>query len=86
VVWPKFELPNVLAPRIVRTLTRFNRFSSSIFSCPILLPPRRKFLMNTASVLYCGAVRTSGIERGALPNVNGGAAVKADGLIQVFVG
>src|SRR4029450_750162 len=86
VVWPKFELPNVLAPRNVRPFTRLNRFSSSTFNCATLVPPRRKFLMNTASVLYCGAVRALVIARGALPKGKAGAALTASLLPHVAVG
>src|SRR2546427_12916337 len=84
-VRPKLELPNVLLPWSARTFTRLNRFSISILTCALLLPKRR-FLMNTASTLYCGGVRTSVIVRGALPQVNAGAAVNAGGLLQVGVG
>ena len=84
-VRPKFELPNVLAPWSARTFTRLNRFSISILICAFWVPKRR-FLMNTASTLYCGGVRRSVIVRGALPKVLAGAVVNAAGLIQVAVG
>ena len=43
--------------------------------------------MKTASTLYCAGVRGVGDSvRGALPNVNADAVLKAAGLIQVAVG
>src|SRR2546428_405458 len=63
-VWPKFAPFTLLAPCSVRTLTRLNKLSVSIFNCADLSPPRRKFLMNDASTLRCVADRASVMVRG----------------------
>src|SRR5262245_6065377 len=85
-VWPKFELFTLLPPCSVRTLTRLNRFSVSIFSCAVLEPPRRKFLMNDASTLRWLAERASVIVRGAVPKVDAVGTENAAGLTHVADG
>ena len=85
-VWPKFELPTVLAPCRARTLGRFSTFSTSSRSWPFQGPARPMSYCTTASTLYSGGVLTSVMVRGALPMVPVEASANAAGFTHVAVG
>ncbi len=85
-VWPKFELPTVLAPCSARTFGRFSTFSTSSRTWPFHPPVMPMSFCTTASTLYCGGVRTSVMVRGALPMVPVDASANAAGFTHVAVG
>ncbi len=82
-IWPKVELPAVVAMLLV--VTRLRRLMTSTRTCAKRVPPSLMFLETDRSTLRCGGVRTSVMVRGALPYVNAAAVVNAAGFSHAAV-